>query len=585
MRTGKRSILIDSKVNDIFKPPHGGYLEIKKNAQLEDTLGLMKKVIATTLSDTYKISKLLKADTQKKTCQNIWEFCFQHLQYEKDEAGIEQVRRPSRTWQDRIKGVDCDCMTVFIGSILTNLKIPFLIRLTAYKASADFEHVYPVAQTDSGDIIMDCVVHQFNYQVPYITKKDIRMNLQYLNGFEENEDFDSSEHADLNFFFEQELEGLEGKADRRFNHQKRLEARKNKEHPILNKIGKGLNKLNRLNPVTAVIRGGILASMKTNLFMVAGKLRYTYWSADKAKANNMDMNKYDKLIRIRKRLERHFDDTGGRMEHFKKSILEGRGNRNRKVALNGFGSIEGAYSAYDDLQSVLGDEIYHDEFEGVKFSTGINGLGSVSASVAMASATGIIGTIAGLIKQLGSLFKKGSPQEQEEIINDKTAEKELKDSSLTPEDMAKVDISELPPEVAEKVADVVKQSADLPALIDKEESLPSVDKTEIAPIIETDNGSTGTPESSANNSTAPPPTKDEKTGIGQWIKDHPVLTAGIAIVVIGGAVWIYQNSKKGKGKGTQKNLNGVKTAYPKKKKPRTKSGAKPRVKYPIVELL
>lgn len=579
MRTGKRSILIDSKVNDIFKPPLGGYLEIKKNAQLEDTLGLMKKVIATTLSDTYNISKLLKADTQKKTCQNIWEFCFQHLQYEKDEAGIEQVRRPSRTWQDRIKGVDCDCMTVFIGSILTNLKIPFLIRLTAYKANADFEHVYPVAQTDSGDIIMDCVVHQFNYQVPYITKKDIRMNLQYLNGFEDNEDFDSSELADLTSFFEQHLEGLEGKADRRFDRQKRLEARKNKEHPILNKIGKGINKL---NPVTAVIRGGILASMKTNLFMVAGKLRYTYWDIGKAQANNMDMAKYYKLKRIRERLERHFNDSGGQKAHFKKSILEGRGNRNRKVALNGFGEIEGAFSAYDDLQSVLGDEIFHNEFEGVQFSTGINGLGSVTASVAIASASGIIGTIAGLIKQLGSLFKKGSPQEQEEIINDKTAEKELKDSSLTPADIAKVDISELPPEVAEKVADVASQSADLPALIDKEESLPVEDKKEVAPITEENNGSTSSPESS----TTPPPKKDEKTGIGQWIKDHPVLTAGIAIVVIGGAVWAYKAYQKSKkGTGTKKSLNGVRTAHPKKKKPKAKSGAKPKGKYPIVELL
>jgi hypothetical protein len=338
------------------------------------------------------------------------------------------------------------------------------------------------------------------------------MNLQYLNGFEDNEDFDSSELADLTSFFEQHLEGLEGKADRRFNHQKRLEARKNKEHPILNKIGKGINKL---NPVTAVIRGGILASMKTNLFMVAGKLRYSYWSPEKAQANNMDMIKYYKLKRIRERLERHFKGSGGRMEHFKKSILEGRGNLNRKVALNGFGEIEGTFSAYDDLQSVLGDEIFHNEFEGVQFSTGINGLGSVTASVAIASASGIIGTIAGLIKQLGSLFKKGSPQEQEEIINDKTAEKELKDSSLTPADIAKVDISELPPEVAEKVADVASQSADLPALIDKVDG--STSSPESGSPNSPESSSTSLPESSSTSSpessTTPPPKKDEKAKI------------------------------------------------------------------------
>lgn len=403
------------------------------------------------------------------------------------------------------------------------------------------------------------------------------MKLQYLNGFEDNEDFDSSEQADLNSFFEQYLEGFKGKADRSFNRQKRLEAKKNKEHPILNKIGKGINKL---NPVTAVIRGGILASMKTNLFMVAGKLRYSYWDDAKAQANNMDMIKYYKLVKIRKRLERHFNDSGGRMEHFKKSILEGRGNRNRKVALNGFGAIENAFSAYDDLESVLGDEIYHDEFEGVQFSTGINGLGSVTASVAMASASGIIGTIAGLIKQLGSLFKKGTSQEQEEIINDKTAEKELKDNSLTPADIAKVDTSELPPEVAEKVADVASQRADLTALVDKEDG--STSSPESSSAVSVESGSTSSPEGS----TTPPPKKDEKTGIGQWIKDHPVLTAGIAIVVIGGAVWAYKAYQKSKKETeTQKNLNGVQSADPKKKKSKAKSGAKPKGKYPIVELL
>jgi hypothetical protein len=572
MRTGKRVIQSGRRrFNDIFNPSRGEYVEIKKNAQLEDTLGLMRKVIATTLIDTQKISKLLKADNEFQTCKNVWEFCFNHLQYEKDEAGKEQVRRPSRTWQDREKGVDCDCMTVFIGSILTNLKIPFLIRLTAYKPQADFEHVYPVALLGTQEIIMDCVVHQFNYQVPYTTKKDVKMKLQYLNGFEDQEDFGSEDAQDYDFFFDQELEGLEGRAERGFRRQERREKRKNGERPILKKVGKGLSKINKLNPVTAIIRGGILASMKTNLFKVGGKLRYSYWSTETAKKNNMDLNKYFKLVKIRERLEKNFRGMGGDTKNLKKAILEGRGNRNRKVALNGFGAI-GEVSPYEDLRAVLGDEAFFDEFEDVQFSTGINGLGSVSATAAMASASGIIGTIAGLIKQLGSLFKKGSPQEQEEIINDNTADKELKDEGLAPEDIAKVDTSELPPEIAEKVAE---QSANLPSVIEKPES------SEVA---------TTSPESeektvSVDNSTEPPP-KNEEAGLGQWIKDHPVLSAGIAIVAFSGIVWAYKTYQKSK-KGAKKpqNLQGVKSTTAKKKKPTKKRVTKPRAKYPVVELL
>ncbi|MBI3238561.1 MAG: hypothetical protein HYZ43_06945 [Flavobacteriia bacterium] len=291
----------------------------------------------------------------------------------------------------------------------------------------------------------------------------------------------------------------------------------------------------------------------------------------------MNLDKYIKLVRIRERMEKNFRGMGGDIKNLKKAILEGRGNRNRKVALNGFGAI-GEVSPYEDLRAVLGDEAYYGEFKDVQFSSGINGLGSVSATVAMASASGIIGTIAGLIKQLGSLFKKGSPQEQEEIINDNTADKELKDSSLTPEDIAKVDTSELPPEVAEKVAE---QSANLPAVIEKPEN------SEVATTTTT---TTTTPESeektvSVDNSTDPPPKKEE-AGIGQWIKDHPVLSAGIVIVAVSGIVWAYKTYQKTKkGAKKQQNLQGVKSTPTKKKKPTKKRVTKPRAKYPVVELL
>jgi hypothetical protein len=122
---------------------------------------------------------------------------------------------------------------------------------------------------------------------------------------------------------------------------------------------------------------------------------------------------------------------------------------------------------------------------------------------------------------------------------------------------------------------VAEQSANLPSVIEKPES------SEVA---------TTSPESeektvSVDNSTEPPP-KNEEAGLGQWIKDHPVLSAGIAIVAFSGIVWAYKTYQKSK-KGAKKpqNLQGVKSTTAKKKKPTKKRVTKPRAKYPVVELL
>ena len=150
-------------------------------AKLEDTLQLMQVVVQQTKKDTEKLSKVLKGTTKVDTCKRIWDFVYQHIQYKMDKTGIEQVRRPSRTWSDRMTGVDCDCYTVFIGSILTNLGIPFTMRITKYGGKHHFQHVYPIVPTPNGYITMDCVTDQFNHEVPFSEKQDIVLTKKIIN--------------------------------------------------------------------------------------------------------------------------------------------------------------------------------------------------------------------------------------------------------------------------------------------------------------------------------------------------------------------------------------------------------------------
>jgi hypothetical protein len=154
---------------------------ILQDGEVEDTVDLMKKVVWKYIADTKKIAEYLRAQSLKDTCQNIWEFLYNHIQYKLDEKGLEQLRRPARSWQDRRTGIDCDCFSVFVSSILTNLKIPHKFRITKYEQD-NFQHVYVIVpKTDGTYHTIDCVLSRPDYEKPFTAKKDFNMSLNGIN--------------------------------------------------------------------------------------------------------------------------------------------------------------------------------------------------------------------------------------------------------------------------------------------------------------------------------------------------------------------------------------------------------------------
>ena len=162
-------------------------------AKLHHTINLIKSLVLETKNDTRVIAPILKGKDLEDTCRKIWTFVYQHIQYKKDVAGVEQVRRPSRTWADRYEGVDCDCYTVFISSILSNLKIPHKVRITKYGGKSHFQHIYPVVPKNgnihqelnnaSNDYFtIDCVADLPNYEVPFSEFRDFTMGDDILSG-------------------------------------------------------------------------------------------------------------------------------------------------------------------------------------------------------------------------------------------------------------------------------------------------------------------------------------------------------------------------------------------------------------------
>lgn len=148
------------------------------------TIREMEKWIRRYQSQTATLAPVLQGPSLEATCRNIWEFAYRHFQYREDKDGVEQLRSPLRAWKERTAGIDCDCYTILISTILLNLRIPHKLRKAKYKGGADFQHIYVVVPRPgtSRYFTIDPVLDQFNQEEPYSGKYDLPMLIQGLNG-------------------------------------------------------------------------------------------------------------------------------------------------------------------------------------------------------------------------------------------------------------------------------------------------------------------------------------------------------------------------------------------------------------------
>nr|WP_321411444.1 hypothetical protein [uncultured Carboxylicivirga sp.] len=194
--SGPRNTKDGRQFNHLIKRADGANTFIK-NGNVLETVDSCVNIIANHYREVEDLAKELQSDSVKNTCRNIFNFAYTYLQYQKDEDGTEQLRTPARSWMDgQIKfkqqgdsnsGIDCDDYSIFVGSILKCLGIPFKFRITKYDGKSYFQHIYVFvpAEGDSEDeIVIDPVLSKFDYQKPYsFEKSDFNMSpLQMLGG-------------------------------------------------------------------------------------------------------------------------------------------------------------------------------------------------------------------------------------------------------------------------------------------------------------------------------------------------------------------------------------------------------------------
>jgi hypothetical protein len=166
----KRLLRPGNEFDHLIAKPEGRREVEYKDGDVYDTVALMLVVAEEKKHQVAKLSEYFKQRFLNNTSflyEDIWNFCYQHIQYKLDEDHEEQVREPARTWSDRRTGVDCDCFAVFISAILRNLGLTHYFRLAEYNFKGYYQHVYVVVKSDSGyEYIIDPVLDKFNYEAP-----------------------------------------------------------------------------------------------------------------------------------------------------------------------------------------------------------------------------------------------------------------------------------------------------------------------------------------------------------------------------------------------------------------------------------
>ena len=222
--THVRKIKSGAEYEKYFEPATGTTEVINEDATVHDTLDFVAVLVQKTINDTKKIAQVLKRATLNDTCEAIFDFFYNNYQYKLDEYGIEQVRRPNRSWADRRTGIDCDCFTASVSSVLTNLGIEHYLKIIAINGKEHFQHIYVVVPKRQGlDInnranywVIDPVLNHYNEEAPKITKtkhlKIMGIPLHQLNGLDAVEQLENNYGGLGNEFegIEEELSGLSG---------------------------------------------------------------------------------------------------------------------------------------------------------------------------------------------------------------------------------------------------------------------------------------------------------------------------------------------------------------------------------------
>lgn len=192
----------------LFSEKDGPLYQAKKLSSINfadnsDIIDTIKKALPGAINQVKKISKNFKGVNITDSANNIWNYLKDNIRYLKDDDNYQVIKYPSALLND--KTGDCKSLALFSASILSNLKIPYVIRYVNQTGGTIPRHVYIVAFDENNEeVIIDAVWNYFNDEPPQIKyKKDYNYNTKSVGSI-------AYKNYTIGDFIEEKLENIYG---------------------------------------------------------------------------------------------------------------------------------------------------------------------------------------------------------------------------------------------------------------------------------------------------------------------------------------------------------------------------------------
>lgn len=167
-------------INLSYSPAELKEYIIAHNQDTGDIIEAILKADETNPKMSYDNAVLFISDDDYKTGLNIFNYIKDNIYYEAEPDSQQTTKTIERILTDK-KG-DCKHYSLFAGSILKTLGIPYAYRFVSFDGK-DLAHVYIIINPDTNPIYLDGVIDEYNTQETYKYYEDYypKKNNQKLN--------------------------------------------------------------------------------------------------------------------------------------------------------------------------------------------------------------------------------------------------------------------------------------------------------------------------------------------------------------------------------------------------------------------
>lgn len=155
----------------LIPKPDNNSVTLHANGNTDDIISVILFADKQSAVFTKKIAPYFKGANNLETARNIWNFLKKEIHYKDDGFIAQNIKSPAQFFYDR-EG-DCKSFSIFTGSILQNLGIPYQIKLVSFSPGSNVTHVYiiipqsPNYPNTKSQIIIDAVWTKFNSEKKY----------------------------------------------------------------------------------------------------------------------------------------------------------------------------------------------------------------------------------------------------------------------------------------------------------------------------------------------------------------------------------------------------------------------------------